>query len=57
MSVKSRLEKLEQKTKTTNNDIILFIDDKAIYNGVEYTSEEFYKLYPKFKNEIFIELE
>lgn len=57
MNLKSRLLKLEQKENTDTNEVVLFIDDICTYKGVQYSKEEFYKLYPSFKSAKCIELE
>jgi predicted methyltransferase len=57
MSVKSRLLKLEAKKINSDDMIVLFIDDTCTYDGKQYTTGQFYKLYPNFKNAITIEIE
>ncbi len=57
MNLKSRLLKLEQKKNTDTNEFVLFIDDICTYKGVQYSKDEFHRLYPSFENAIYIELE
>jgi len=57
LNLKARLQKLEAKNNNSDNMIVIFIDDICTYENKQYTKEEFYKIYPKFENEICIEIE
>ena len=51
MKAKTRLDKLEKKSSYKEDEFILIIDDTVHYKGNEYKEEEFYKLFPKFREE------
>lgn len=57
MKNKKRLEKLEIKKASKDNEVVIFIDGTCTYKGKQYTEEELYKIRPKLKNVVQIELE
>lgn len=45
-----RVKKLEEKNNSDEVDLVLFIDDITTYKGNTYESDDFYRLYPHFKD-------
>ena len=56
-SLGRRIKKLEEKYQSDEVDIVVFIDDVANYQGKTYKQEEFYQLFPDFKNSVVVEIE
>jgi len=54
-SLKNRLSKISS-VKTKSNDIVIFIDDVAMYKGVRYTKDEFYLEFPRFSDDKVIDI-
>lgn len=50
MNLKDRIKKLELKSSSGENIVVLQIDDKFHYEDNIYSEDEFYKKYPSFKN-------
>lgn len=57
MNIKTRILKLEAKKIDDKNIVVIFIDGICTYEDKQYTYDEFYKLYPDFKNAICVEIE
>lgn len=55
MSIIKRIKKLEDKANI-KEVFILQIDNTIYFNGIEYQEENFYNLYPQYKNNKSIEI-